>query len=73
METKKKIDFDELKYRVEQLVPILQLNYSVNNEFEFIKMFANDIFTIQKSKIQYIGENENTDSSEVDDSIDLPF
>lgn len=73
LETKKKIDIDELQYRIEQLVPLLQLNHSINSEFEFNKMFVNDIFSIQKSKIQYIGEVENPDVADEDDSIDLPF
>jgi len=73
IETNKKIDIDEFQFRVEKLAPILQLNYSVNNEFEFNKMFANDIFTIQKSEIQYIGEIENTNVADEDDELDLPF
>jgi len=73
LESKIKIDIDDLKIRVEQIAPILQLNYSINNEFEFNKMFANDIFTIQKSKIQYIGEVENYNLDDEEESIDLPF
>lgn len=73
IETEKKIDMDELRYRIAQLAPVLEINYSMNNEFEFNKMFANDIFTIQKSKIQYIGEEESQDIDDDDESIELPF
>jgi hypothetical protein len=36
-------------------------------------MFANDIFTIQKSKIQYIGVVENYNLDDEEELIDLPF
>lgn len=73
IETKKKIDIDELRFRIEEVVPLLELNHSINSEYEFNKMFANDIFTIQKSEIQYIGEVINAKTDIDDESIDLPF
>lgn len=73
LETNMKIDIDELQFRIEQVVPLLQLNHSINSEFEFNKMFANDIFAIQKSKIQYIGEVVNTKPNDEVEPIDLPF
>ena len=41
----------------------------VNDEYRFNKMFANDIFKIQKSEIQYIGK---VDVPEIEDE-ELPF
>ena len=55
LEPKKKIDIDEFEARVKDIVPLLELESYVNNEYRFNKMFANDIFKIQKSKIEYIG------------------
>lgn len=73
LETDNKINIDELRFRIEQLAPIIQLNYSINSKFEFNRMFANDIFTIQKSKIKYIGEVINQNLDDEDEPIDLPF
>lgn len=55
LETKKKIDIDEFEARVKDIVPLLELESYVNDEYRFNKIFANDIFKIQKSKIEYIG------------------
>ena len=69
LETNKKIKYEELIKRVNDIVPIKELELYHNNEYEFNKMFANDIFTIQKSEIQYIGKlaSQNLDDEE------LPF
>lgn len=69
LEPKKKIDFKEFESRVKDIVPLLELEDYQNDEYQFHKMFANDIFKIQKSDIQYIGkvENENSENEE------LPF
>lgn len=58
LEPKKKIDFDEIEARVKDIVPLLELESYVNDEYRFNKMFANDIFNVQKSEIQYIGKVE---------------
>jgi hypothetical protein len=55
LETNKKIKYEELIKRVNDIVPIKELELYHNNEYEFNKMFANDIFVIQKSKIEYLG------------------
>jgi hypothetical protein len=69
LEVKKKMDVKELEVRVEDIAPLLELECYENDEYQFNKMFANDIFKVQKSEIQYIGkvENENTEDEE------LPF
>lgn len=69
LETKKKIDFKEMETRVKNIVPILELEYHENDEYQFNKMFSNDIFKIQKSEIQYIGK---VDVPEIEDE-ELPF
>lgn len=69
LETKKKIDFKEMETRVKDIVPILELEYYENDEYQFNKMFSNDIFKIQKSEIQYIGK---VDVPEIEDE-ELPF
>lgn len=56
LETNKKIKYEELIKRINDLVPIKELELYQNDEYRFNKMFANDIFTIQKSEIQYIGK-----------------
>jgi hypothetical protein len=56
LETKKKIDIDEFEARVNDISPLLELESYVNDEYQFHKMFANDIFKIQKSEIRYIGK-----------------
>jgi hypothetical protein len=68
LETKKKMDPKELEIRVKDIVPLLELEYYQNDEYQFNKIFANDIFKIQKSKIQYIGK---VDIPETED--ELPF
>ena len=69
LETKKKIDFKELQTRVQDIVPLLEIEYYQNDEYQFHKMFANDIFKIQKSEIKYIGKVE---VPEIEDE-ELPF
>jgi hypothetical protein len=69
LEPKKKIDFKEFENRVKDIVPLLELEDYQNDEYQFHKMFANDIFKIQKSEIQYIGKVENENSEDKD----LPF
>ena len=69
LETKKKINIDEFEARVKDIVPLLELESYVNDEYRFNKMFANDIFKIQKSEIQYIGK---VDVPEIEDE-ELPF
>ena len=69
LETKKKIDIDEFEVRVTDIVPLLELESHVNDEYQFHKMFANDIFKIQKSEIQYIGK---VDVPKIEDN-ELPF
>jgi hypothetical protein len=69
LEPNKKIKFEELTKRINDIVPIIEVVLYQNDEYRFNKMFANDIFKIQKSDIQYIGkvENENSENEE------LPF
>jgi hypothetical protein len=55
LDTKKKIDIDEFEARVKDIVPLLELESYVNDEYQFYKMFANDIFKLQKFDIQYVG------------------
>ncbi len=69
IETKKKIDFKEMEVRVKDILPLLELEYHENSEYQFNKMFANDIFKLQKSEIQYIGK---VDSPDIEDE-ELPF
>ena len=56
LETNKKIKYEELIKRVNDIVPIIEVELYQNDEYRFNKMFANDIFKIQKSEIQYIGK-----------------
>jgi hypothetical protein len=58
-----------METRVKNIVPILELEYHENDEYQFNKMFSNDIFKIQKSEIQYIGK---VDVPEIEDE-ELPF
>jgi hypothetical protein len=69
LETNKKIKYEELIKRVNDIVPIIEVELYHNDEYRFNKMFANDIFKIQKSEIQYIGK---ADVPEVEDN-ELPF
>jgi hypothetical protein len=69
LEPKKKIDFKEFENRVKDIVPLLELEGYQNDEYQFHKMFANDIFKIQKSEIQYIGK---VDVPKIKDE-ELPF
>jgi len=55
IETNKKIKYEELIKRVNDIVPIIEVELYQNDEYRFNKMFANDIFKIQKSGIEYIG------------------
>ena len=68
LEPNKKIKFEELTKRINDIVPIIEVVLYQNDEYQFNKMFANDIFKIQKSDIQYIGK---VDVPEIDD--ELPF
>ena len=69
LEVKTKMDIKELEVRVQDSTPLLELECYENDEYQFNKMFANDIFRIQKSDIHYFGkvENENAEDKE------LPF
>lgn len=69
IETNKKIKHEELIKRVNDIVPIIEVELYQNDEYRFNKMFANDIFKIQKSEIQYIGKVEPLN---VEDK-ELPF
>ena len=69
IETNKKIIYEELIKRVNDIVPIIEVELYHNDEYRFNKMFANDIFKIQKSEIQYIGK---VDVPDVEDN-ELPF
>ena len=69
LETNKKIKYEELIKRVNDIVPIIEVELYHNDEYRFNKMFANDIFKIQKSEIQYIGK---VDVPEVEEN-ELPF
>ena len=69
LETNKKIKYEELIKRVNDIVPIIEVELYHNDEYRFNKMFANDIFKIQKSEIQYIGK---VDVPEIEDN-ELPF
>ncbi|MEO0038633.1 MAG: hypothetical protein RIQ59_1844 [Bacteroidota bacterium] len=69
LETKKKMDIDEFEARVTDIAPLLELESYENDEYKFSKMFANDIFKVQKSEIQYIGR---VDFPEIEDE-ELPF
>ena len=55
LETKKKINKKELENRIQDLTPILELELYENDEYQFYKLFSNDIFVIQKSDIEYLG------------------
>jgi hypothetical protein len=69
LETNKKIKYEELIKRVNDIVPIIEVELYQNDEYQFNKIFANDIFKIQKSEIQYIGK---VDIPEIEDN-ELPF
>jgi hypothetical protein len=69
LETNKKIKYEELIKRVNDIVPIIEVELYQNDKYRFNKMFANDIFKIQKSEIQYIGK---VDVPEIEDN-ELPF
>jgi hypothetical protein len=69
LEVKTKMDIEELKARVEDIAPLLELECFENDEYQFNKMFANDIFKIQKSEIQYIGKVERQNQKDAE----LPF
>ena len=69
LEPNKKIKFEELTKRINDIVPIIEVELYQNDEYQFNKMFANDIFKIQKSDIQYFGK---VDVPEIEDK-ELPF
>ncbi len=58
LEPNKKIKYEELIKRINDIVPIIEVELYQNDEYQFNKMFANDIFKIQKSEIQYFGKVE---------------
>ena len=70
LEVKKKMDVEELEARVQDIAPLLELLFYENDEYQFDKMFANDIFRVQKSEIQYLGLVDVPDNEE---EKDLPF
>lgn len=70
LEVKKKMDVTELEVRVQDSAPLLELLCYENDEYQFDKMFANDIFRVQKSEIQYLGLVDVPDNEE---EKDLPF
>jgi hypothetical protein len=72
LETIKKMDVKELEVRVQDIAPLKELECYENDEYQFNKMFANDIFKIQKSEIQYFGL-VNVPDNEAEDEKDLPF
>jgi hypothetical protein len=55
LEVKKKMDVKELEVRAQDIAPLLELECYENDEYQFDKMFVNDIFRVQKSEIQYFG------------------
>ena len=69
LEVKTKMDVKELETRVEDIAPLLELECYENDEYQFNKMFANDIFKIQKSEIQYFGLVDNDENEDKE----LPF
>jgi len=69
LETNKNIKYEELIKRINDIVPIIEVELYQNDEYQFNKMFANDIFKIQKSDIQYFGK---VDMPETEDE-ELPF
>jgi hypothetical protein len=64
LETKKKMDIKELEARVQDIAPLLELECYENDEYQFNKMFANDIFKFQKSEIQYFGLVDNDENED---------
>jgi hypothetical protein len=72
IEVKTKMDIEELKARVEDIAPLKELECYENDEYQFNKMFVNDIFKIQKSEIQYFGLVSVPDNEE-EELKDLPF
>lgn len=72
LEVKKKMDVKELEVRVEDIAPLLELEFYENDEYQFNKMFANDVFMVQKSEIQYLGLVNVPDNKEEEEK-DLPF
>jgi hypothetical protein len=64
LEVKKKMEFKELEVRVQDIAPLLELECFENDEYQFDKMFANDIFKIQKSGIQYFGLLDNSENED---------
>lgn len=56
IEPNKKIKYEELIKRVNDIVPVIEVELYQNDKYQFNKMFSNDIFKIQKSEIQYIGQ-----------------
>ena len=69
LEVQKKMDVEELEVRVQDISPLLELECFENDEYQFNKMFANDIFKVQKSEIQYFGLLNNSENEDKE----LPF
>ena len=69
LEVKKKMEVKELEVRVEDIAPLLELESYENDEYQFNKMFSNDIFKVQKSEIQYFGLLDNSEN----ENKELPF
>ena len=69
LEVKTKMDIKELEARVEDIASLLELECFENDEYKFNKMFANDIFRVQKSEIQYFGLVDNSENKDKE----LPF
>lgn len=69
LEVKKKMDIKELEVRVRDIAPLLELECYENDEYQFHKMFADDIFKIQKSEILYFGLVDNSKNEDKE----LPF
>jgi hypothetical protein len=63
------MDIKELEVRVQDIAPLLELECYENDEYQFNKMFANDIFKVQKSEIQYFGLLDNSEN----ENKELPF
>ncbi|MFZ4436153.1 MAG: hypothetical protein ACOYOR_06575 [Flavobacterium psychrophilum] len=64
LQTKKKMDVKELEARVQDIAPLLELECFENDEYQFNKMFSNDIFMVQKSAIQYFGLVDNSENED---------
>ena len=64
LEVKKKMEVKELEVRVQDVAPLLELECYENDEYQFDKIFANDIFRVQKSEINYFGLVDNSENED---------